>query len=384
MPTVLIWLPEGANIYGHAALQTDKYHISFWPFKGKRFRFSESSITGRLHFHEQLDCISEGSPEKPRGPTSRHEIVNVTNEVINREYEKFLRYNEINPEEVTLEAASRKYFQLCHRQLPLTRYSLIGDVIDDKRIKKVYSDLFFFIKRCLTPGWGNIDFCRECINKVTTNQLTRVTCPFYHKAQSCVSMCFNLIEMADRRRLVCLVEARNNTRQTLWSRFWQIVSLGGGGICLEITVPNFEKHVVKKYWIEGSGKRVHYDSNDFQKRSRFLMMSENFFKKVLMVGPTIFFLAWLHNCFNYSFLYLFGLTWIIHLIYFVLLYRGMKMFPSLRLPKVVAFIGGPLIFLFLLLNNFLIHTTALNLGKNGLIFFFFVKFYEIIFCFLVD
>lgn len=372
MPTVLIWTPEDANTFGHAALRTDKYHISLWPFRGKELRFSESSITGRLHFHEQLDWISEGSRENPVKPTVQNEIVNVTNDAINRVYEEFLRYNKIDPKEVTLEAANRKPFQLCHRQLPLTRYSLVGDVIVDKKIEKVYSDLLFFIKRCLTPGWGNIDFCRGCIGQVTANQSTHVTCPFYHKAQSCVSICFNLIEMADPRPLVCLVEARNNTKKTLWSRFWQVFFLGGGGICLEITVPNFEKHVVQKYWIEG-GQRVHYDANDFQKRTRFLMMSENFFKKVLMVGPTIFFLAWLHNCLNYSFLYLFGLTWIIHFMYFTLLYLGMKLFPSVRLPKLVAFVSGFPCIIFLLYHIYYSYPTkidAFHLEMGGIQKFF--------------
>jgi hypothetical protein len=113
MPIVLIWLPEGfSNKYGHASLQTDKYYISFWPLEGKR-ELSEASVTGRLHFQELVDWDNEGSPEKPRGPNSQHEIVNVTNDAINYEYEKFLRYNKIDPEEVTLEAASRKPFRLC-------------------------------------------------------------------------------------------------------------------------------------------------------------------------------------------------------------------------------------------------------------------------------
>jgi hypothetical protein len=386
MPTVLIWLPEGDNTFGHAALRTDKYHISLWPFKGKELRISEASITGRLHFHEHLDCISEGSRENPREPTSRHEIVNVTNEAINRVYEDFLRYNEIKPEEVTVEAAERYIAKTeCLKRLSRTHYSLFGDVIVDKRIEKSYSDLLFFIMHCSTRGWGNIDICLDCIGKVT--QSTHVTCPFYHKAQSCVTICFNLIEMADRRRLVCLVEARNNTKKTLWSRFWQMVFLGGGGICLEITVPNFEKHVVQKYWKEGSGQRVHYDDKDFQKRSRFLMMSENLYKKVFMVGPTISSMSWLRNSLDFSFLELFGFYLIIHLMYFVFFYLAMKLFPSVlrlgRLPKEMAFIGGPLIFLFWLLDYFLNYTTAaFNLGKDGLIFF--LKFYVIIVYFLVD
>jgi hypothetical protein len=31
MAAILIWLPKGSNQYGHVALQTDKYHMSFWP-----------------------------------------------------------------------------------------------------------------------------------------------------------------------------------------------------------------------------------------------------------------------------------------------------------------------------------------------------------------
>ena len=338
MPTVLIWLPEGANLFGHAALRTDKYHISFWPDRGKHFRFSETSITGRLHFHEHLDWVEEGSRENPRGPNSRHAIVNVTNEAINGVYEEFLRYNQIDPEEVTLEAANRhKDKTMCCRTLPLTRHSVVGDVIVDKKIEKSYSDLLFFLKRCLTPGWGNISICQKCIGQVTTSQSTFVRCPFYHKPQSCVSICFNLIEMADTHPLVSLVEARNNTRKTLSSRFVPTYFLGGDGICLEITVPNFDQHVVQKYW-QKNCERVHYDANDFQKRSRFLMMSETVFKKACMVAPTILFIAWLHEFFNLSFFDLSWLTWIIHWTYFLSLYAGMTLFPSFRLKKPVPFI----------------------------------------------
>ena len=51
-------------------------------------------------------------------------------------------------------------------------------------------------------------------------------------------------------------------------------------MCLEISVPNFEEHVVKKYWLEGC-ERNHYNVLDSQKRTRFLMLSENVFKKIL-------------------------------------------------------------------------------------------------------
>ncbi len=333
-----------------------------------------------------MDWISEGSLEKPRGPTSRLAIANVTNGAVNRVYEDFLRYNAIDPEDVTLEAArtciEENNLHQCVRVLPLTRYSLVGDVIVDKIMERSNFNLLFFIKRCLTSGWSNVNICRECIHLAAVNQSTRVTCPFYHKAQSCVSICFNLIEMADPIRLVCLVEARNNTK--IATGYGPVCFLGGDGICREISVPNFEKHVVQKYWKEG-GQLVHYDADVFEKGSGFLVMLENVLKKVLMMAPTTCFITWLHNVLNYSILSLFGLTGIIHLMYFVLLHGVLiNVLPTGLLPKVVAFISGFPVFLLLLLNYFLNSTTAFNLGKEGLIFFFFVEFYEIILRFLVD
>jgi hypothetical protein len=407
----LIWLPEGKNTLGHAALQTDKYYISLWPLRGKHFRCSESSITGCLHIHEHSDWVEEGSSGNLRGPTSRYEIANVTNEAINHVYEELLCYNKINPKEVTLEAAERKSFGLRRIELPETRYSLIGCVIVDKRIEKRYSDLLYFCQRCLASGWGNIDICRQCIRKATTYKLTRVNCPFYHKPQSCVSMCFNLIEMADPSPLVCLVEARNNTKKFL-------SSLSVDDICLQITVPNFEKNVVQKYWIEGSGQRVHYDSKDFQKRTRFLRTSENIFKEMFSTGPTISIMAWLRNGLNYSFLSLFGLCLIIQLIYFLFsFFVQVKLFPSVRLPKSLVYaVGFPCFAAYVILIScyigYSVYTTIIEACQIGTIedcnlqdkaffcflitimifnfsiqycgYFFFVKISEFIFRFIVD
>nr|CAH0113619.1 unnamed protein product [Daphnia galeata] len=242
-PIVLIWLPYGENTFGHAALLTDEYYISFWPSKGKRIaEISKTSAVGRLHFHVKEDFEAEGN----RVPTL-HEIVNVTNQQINDEYVQFLVYNGINPTEVSLAAAENLTGQW-RMDLARTSYSFVGNVIVEK---------------------------------------VPVECLFYHKPQSCVSFCFNLIEMADPKPLVCLIEARKN--HSLWPVLDSLL-----GMCLEISVPNFEEHIVKKYWLKGC-KRERYNVLVFQKRTLSVMLMGNLFKKILTSLPTIFVLQLLQS-----------------------------------------------------------------------------------------
>jgi hypothetical protein len=127
---------------------TNLYYISFWPAcDGKRFAdVSKTSVDGCLHFHVKEDFKEEGNLD----PT-QHKIVNVTNQQINKEYVKFLKYNGINPEEVSLAAAENKTDE-CQRKLARTRYSSVGNVIVEKRKKRNFSELLFYFERCLTPG----------------------------------------------------------------------------------------------------------------------------------------------------------------------------------------------------------------------------------------
>ena len=352
-PTVLIWSPDRKNTFGHVALLTNLFYISLWPFDRKNFaQISKLSVVGCLHFDEKEDIKKEGY----RQP-NRYEIVNVTNEQINCQYVKFLECNGINPEEVSLAAAEKKTDE-CRRELTRTRYSFVGNVIVEKRKERSYSDLLFCIKRCLTPGWGNNTFCFDC-----KNRSERVECLFYHKPQSCVSFCFNLIEMADPKPLVCLVEARKKTRTISFAGLLYSFL----GMCLEISVPNFEKHVVKKYWLKDC-KREHYNVLDFQKRTRFLMLSENLFKKILTSFPTVVALQLVNDridpifqCWSYPLL--FGLTWSIHSINFVLLYVVLvRLFPTIHVPKPMAVIGGVMILIILfVLFQFIYHSPSVNL-----------------------
>ena len=106
MPTVYIWYPDKDHPYGHAALQTDKYHISFWPDGDVKndlgvARAVGKGVPGSLHFfHHELDRYYEGD----RLPTGIYQISYVTDKAINEIYEEFLEYNGIDPADVTLEA----------------------------------------------------------------------------------------------------------------------------------------------------------------------------------------------------------------------------------------------------------------------------------------
>ena len=109
-PVVMIWPHDKDNKYGHAALQTDKYHISFWPEKNLRNNRGQKSKAGSANFgckgsivfYHQYDAVLEEGREPNLLP-----IDTVTNEKINEWYEKFLQYNEIDRHEVTLETGQQ-------------------------------------------------------------------------------------------------------------------------------------------------------------------------------------------------------------------------------------------------------------------------------------
>ena len=363
-PIVLIWLPYGKNTFGHAALLTDEYYISFWPSKGKRIaEISKTSAVGRLHFHVKEDFEAEGN----RVPTL-HEIVNVTNQQINDEYVQFLVYNGINPTEVSLAAAENLTGQW-RMDLARTSYSFVGNVIVEKGKKRKFSDLLFCFERCLTPGWGNNTFCLDC-----KKQSVPVECLFYHKPQSCVSFCFNLIEMADPKPLVCLIEARKN--HSLWPVLDSLL-----GMCLEISVPNFEEHIVKKYWLKGC-KRERYNVLVFQKRTLSVMLMENLFKKILTSLPTIFVLQLLQVSFDFSYPLLCSTTWIFHSMYFILLYVVLvRLFPTIHVPKPIAVVIGGVMILIILIGYLIFqfyYSQSLNLIVNFIYFFIFVVISEFV------
>jgi hypothetical protein len=166
MPTVFIFEPNSSHKFGHAALRTDKYHISFWPDGDVKedlgvVKTAVVGVDASLNFHLELDRYYEGK----RRPTGEYEIVNVTDEAINGIHEEFLRYNKIDPADVTLEAAE--------------------EVIDNggRPEMSVSRTPYTFI---------------AAVEKTTMFDAVRPSnSPFYHLKQSCVSFCFNLINKAD-------------------------------------------------------------------------------------------------------------------------------------------------------------------------------------------
>ena len=225
MPTVLIWSPDEENKYGHAALQTSKYHMSFWPDGsiGKIFKTRDRNYTALealdgipacIVFHQDYDYILEGR----RPATNQYNIVNATDEDINSVYEEFLHYNGINPKTVTLERAEELIEQSqdptnCEVSLAKTKYSYVADLVRDKRKKK--------------SAWQTF--------------LHGANYPFYHEKQSCVSFCFNIIEMADPNPAVCYTSPRHHDE----------AYTGDTSRAYDHRVPWFENDIVKKYWLPG-------------------------------------------------------------------------------------------------------------------------------------
>nr|CAH0113664.1 unnamed protein product [Daphnia galeata] len=212
MPTVYIWYPDKDHAYGHAALQTDKYHISFWPDGDVKnelgvLRGVGNGVPGCLIFHHELDRFYEGN----RLPTGIHKIVHATDEAINLVHEEFLKYNGINPAKVTLQAGKRLVRQRKKPEVsvPLTKYALIPNQVKNKP-----SGL-----------------------------------PFYQIENNCVSICWNMI-----------VEAYPNYPiLPFFVQFLDILLAVFDAVTFQIhdlfTVPWFESHI-KKQWVEGYGWNI--------------------------------------------------------------------------------------------------------------------------------
>ena len=220
MPTVLIWPPDEENQYGHAALQTKKYHISFWPDGDVKrdlgvLQTLTVGVKASLVLSQHRDFHLEGN-RVPR----QYNIVIATDEAIDRVYEDFLRYNNIEPEEVTVAAAEKMIEQnvLPEVTLPNTKYSFCAEIILNRRGKNVSWNLFL-----------------------------ETYVPFYHTQQSCVSFCYNVINVADVRtrtfRGIC-----NEIPMRTFNPFnpFKLTLIDDRDL---YTVGFLEKHV-KKFWLK--------------------------------------------------------------------------------------------------------------------------------------
>ena len=106
---VYVWLPAEGNTYGHVALETDRYYMSFWPrgnikADGEGLKAAGEGVDADIVYHRDLDFHLEGK----RKPGVIDLPYKVKDSAINNVLERFLRDNGVDPEDVTLEAAERK------------------------------------------------------------------------------------------------------------------------------------------------------------------------------------------------------------------------------------------------------------------------------------
>lgn len=203
MPTVYIWRPHGKdNPYGHVALATDKYYVSFWTAqvlesddndsdeeiqeesKAKRLKRKLTDLLsavgvfkghrGGLVLHQDLDKEYESEQD----PVEYQIDATVTDEDVNSIYEDFLRFNGMDREDVTLARGEQLYkTRKEYEQLPPEEARL---KVEEPEVPQ---------KSLAKTGYS---FSAELV----TCKEEDYSVPFYHKQQSCVSFIFNLVQTA--------------------------------------------------------------------------------------------------------------------------------------------------------------------------------------------
>jgi hypothetical protein len=197
MPTLSIYPPHGEeNPYGHVALKTDKYYISFWTAqvlqsdeneenqakRSKRKLINALDALGVLKGHQGGLVIHQDLDQEYEGNCNPNEYeisAVVSNEDVNSVYEDFLRYNGIDPEEVTLSKSDEIFKKRREYEASLSA----------EEAKKVLEEPQLPQKSLPKTQYS---FSVELVSEKEDESLL----PFYHKQQSCVSFLFNLIQTA--------------------------------------------------------------------------------------------------------------------------------------------------------------------------------------------
>jgi hypothetical protein len=249
MPKIVIWMPHDEYQAGHVAIATNEYYVSFWPADclekdGKQTRtiydgveFAIEVHKGCLVFHQDLDKEYEGDCD----PDYVHEIdaAKVSNEDLNAVIEEFLRYNEINPEDVTLAKGEEKYEE--YKQLAASLSQEEAERMEDLPVKSLAKTKYSIVTELMSSKDDN-------------------SASFYNSQQSCVSLAFNLIQMAWLKHhpnpipIVNYEEAKNAKEIPVsYYATVGVFSLLTSKIQKELPykVPWFEKEVVRRYLITG-------------------------------------------------------------------------------------------------------------------------------------
>lgn len=129
MPSIMIWRPNDNNLYGHAAISTSKYYMSFWPqnrIKPEKVKvFSADTFWGgvvaSIIIHPKRDIELEGHT-----PSKVYDLEDIFDSEVNQVYEHFLRFNGVDPATV-----SKRYQQKQFKKLVKRQNNLIKQIRDD-------------------------------------------------------------------------------------------------------------------------------------------------------------------------------------------------------------------------------------------------------------
>ena len=144
---------------GHVAFKTDEYYVSFWP-RQKKTLYSVNGVPAGVVIHYDLDYKQEGDRHATMYDISHY----ASNASVNQQLENFFRYNNIDPADLTIEKAEEiveDCVDAALKSLSITKYSFKPDLISDS---------------------SNADW--------------------YNQPQSCISFCFNILQMASTTPIV--------------------------------------------------------------------------------------------------------------------------------------------------------------------------------------
>jgi len=214
-------MPAGENRYGHVSLETSRYYLSVWPRgdikeRGESVQAATTGVDADVVYHRDLDYYLESK----RTP----EIIaldQIPDKDVNSLLEDFLRYNDINPADVTLEAAERKIEAF-----------LRTENVDDWPVKKLSKTRYRYVGKGLHQLG---DFWHEdAVQRNAAIDAWARLGKFYWNPQSCTSFVLNVIEGvvdASQRQLWATVTPKERARIVM------------------LTVENF-REILDEYYIQ--------------------------------------------------------------------------------------------------------------------------------------
>jgi hypothetical protein len=170
----MLWEPNKPNNpFGHAAIQTNTYHMSLWPDGNCKEDFGYVQtfllgVDGSLVYHHNYDCVLEGRREP-----LQYNIEFCSMKEVDELYEEMLDFNDITHDKVTLDSGNEKLERKEKPEISLnkSKYSFKGVYLKEKDFTEISPITIF----------RNTSKYKEPIRE------------FYKDKQSCTTFCMNLL-----------------------------------------------------------------------------------------------------------------------------------------------------------------------------------------------